>query len=137
MRLWLRVLVALVLAPLLWQVGAIYLGANQGGDPADLATKALHLLPEIYLTYTLPALAILALLLVPLDRLLALIGGDLLIVAVAPLVAALVPALLSRVVHNPRLDAAGIGWLAVVYGLVFGLTVREPRRAASLKDQPA
>lgn len=137
MRLWLRVLVSLVLAPLLWQAGAIYLGANQGGDATDLATKALHLLPGLYLTYTLPALAILALLLVPIDRLLALIGADLLIVAVAPLVAALVPMLLALVVHNPRLDAAGIGWLAVVYGLVFGLTVREPRGIVSVKDQPA
>lgn len=138
MRLWLRIVVTLVLAPLLWQAAAVYLGANQGGDAADLAMKALHLLPSLYLTYTLPALALVVVLLVPLDRLLALVGADLLIVAVAPLVAALVPTLLALVVHNPRLDAAGIGWLAFVYGLVFGLTVREPlRTAAPMKDRSA
>ena len=137
MRLWLRVLVTLVLAPLLWQAAAVYLGANQGGDPAVMATKSLHLLPSLYLTYTLPALAVVALVLVPVDRLLALIGADLLVVAVAPVVAALVPALLSHIVHNSRLDAAGIGTLALMYGLVFGLTVREPRRSAFDKDQLA
>ena len=138
MRLWLRIVVTLVLAPLLWQAAAVYLGANQGGDAADLATKALRLLPSLYLTYTLPALALVVVLLVPLDRLLALVGADLLIVAVAPLVAALVPTLLALVVHNPRLDAAEIGWLAFVYGLVFGLTLREPlRTAAPMKDRSA
>ncbi len=138
MRLWLRVVVTLVLAPLIWQAAAIYLGANQGGDPGDLATKSLLLLPSLYLTYTLPALAIVALLLVPLDRLLALVGADLLVVGAAPIVAMLVPTLLGFVIHDPRLHAAGIATLAFVYGLVFGLTVREPRATPTpFKDRPA
>ena len=136
MRLWLRVVVTLVLAPLIWQAVEIYLGANQGGDPSDLAASSLRMLGTTYLIYSLPALAIIVVLLVPIDRLLALIGADLLVVAVAPLVAGLVPLVLAHV--DPRLDAAGIGALAVLYGLVFGLTVREPRRApAPLKDRPA
>ena len=141
MRLWLRVVVTLVLSPLLWQAGAIHLGAAQGGDPKLMAETSMRPLPRLYLTYTLPALAVVVLLLVPIDSLLALFGADLLIVAVAPLVAAMVPPLLSIVVHAPRLDVAGIGTLACVYGLVFGLTIREPRRrtasSAPLKERPA
>ncbi len=130
MRLWHRILITLVLAPLLWQLGAIYLGANTSGAEGALAASMTNL-PIAYLVYTLPALAIVALLLIPADRLLALIGADLLIVAVAPLLALAVPVVLRLFVDSPRLDAAGLDGLAVLYGLVFGLTVREPARAST------
>ena len=126
MRWWLRVLVPLILAPLVWQMAGVYLGTTQGGTPDAMLAAATKTLPKIYLVYTLPALALLLLLLMA-DRLLALLGLDLLIVAVAPLVAVLVLLVASRFVADPRLDA--LYYLAFAYGLVFGLTVREPPRA--------
>lgn len=136
MRLWLRILVTLVLAPLVWQIGVIYLGTNMGGSPDALATASLTSLPKVYLVYTLPALAVVALLLLPADRLLARIGADLLVVAVAPLLALAVPVVLRLVTGDPRLDVAALDALAFLYGLVFGLTVREPARAV-IQDRPA
>ena len=127
MNWWLRILVTLVLAPILSQLASIYLGSTQGGAPEALLTAALVALPKVYLVYTLPALALVALFLLPADRLLARVGADLLIVGVAPLLAMLVPLLLSLVSSDPRLDAAGLVYLAFAYGLVFGLTIREPR----------
>ena len=90
MRWWLRILVTLVLAPILWQLATSYLGSTQGGSPDALAQAALASLPKIYLIYTLPALAVVVLCLVA-DRILARLGLDLLIVAVAPAVAQLGP----------------------------------------------
>ena len=120
MRWWLRILVTLVLAPILWQLAAVYVGSAQGGALDALITAATTTLPKTYLIYTLPALAVIVIVLLPADRLLALVGADLLVVVVAPLV-------LSGAIHDPRLDAAGLRGLAFAYGLVFGLTVREPR----------
>ena len=126
MRWWLRILVSLILAPILWQLAGIYLGTTQGGTPDAMVAAAYRTLPKLYLVYTLPAVALLLLLLLA-DRLLALAGLDLLIVAVAPLLAVLVLLVASRFIADPRLDA--LYYLAFAYGLVFGLTVREPPRA--------
>ena len=127
-RWWVRVIVTLVLAPIVWRLAAVYLEAAQGGSPEDLLAASAAILPKLYLAYTLPALALIVAALIPAGLLLAPIGADLLIVGVAPLLAVLAPGVLSHVLHDPRLDAAGIECLALAYGLVFGLTVREPRR---------
>jgi len=125
-RWWLRIVVTLCLAPLLWQLTRLYIASAQGGLPA-LPEVLLGTL-RIYLLYTLPALAMIAVLLLPADRLLAHLGANLLIVIVAPVLAGLVPVLLSTVIDSPRLHVAGLEALALIYGLVFGLTVRERRR---------
>ncbi len=127
MRWWWRIVVTLVLAPIVWLLAAIYLGTTTGGTADALAKASLASLPKLYLIYNLPALAVIALVLLPVDRLLTSIGADLLIVAVAPILAYLVPVVLSLVIHDPRLDATAIHGLAFTYGLVFGLTIREPR----------
>ena len=123
MRWWWRTVVTLALAPIVWQLASIYLGSTTGRGIDQLATSSLASLPMIYLNYTLPAVALVMVVLLPADRLLSLIGADLMIVVVAPILACGVLVALSRFVTGPRLDA--LYSLAFAYGLVFGLTVRE------------
>jgi hypothetical protein len=126
MRWWLRIILTLVLAPILWRLVAGYIAVNAGGSAMDIARGSAVVLGEIYVAYTLPALAIIILLLVPADIVLRRIGVAILIVGVAPLLACLVPLVLAR--YGIGQDNGGMLGLAFAYGLVWGLTIREPRQ---------
>ena len=127
MRTWQRLVLTLVLAPLLWRLVAIYL-ANQGGEPAaDLWQATPALLGKVYLVETIPAFLLL-LVLVAMEWGLVRLGLDLLIFVVAPLVAAAIAFGVTSLVHDPRIPEGLLG-LFVAYGLVWGLSIREPRPA--------
>ena len=87
------------------------------------------MLGRIYVAYTLPALAIVVVLLIPVDLILRRIGLDILIVGIAPLLACLVPVVLAG--FGIGQDSVGVLGLAFAYGLVWGLTIREPAHAAT------
>ena len=124
---WVRLIVTLVLAPLLWRIAGVYVESQQGGVPADLLVQSVPLLGKLYLTYTLPATAVLLAILLPLGRMFRKLGLDLLMVAVAPLVACAAPLLLGKVL--PEVAGTGVSGLlglAFAYGLTWALTIREP-----------
>jgi len=146
MRWWLRVVLTLVLAPLLWRLGVAYLASQQGAPWGDLARQSPQVLASVYITFTLPALGLCAVLAV-MDLVLHKLGLDLFTVLLSPLVAGLVATAIVRFVRNPHVQEAGevATLLAIAYGLVWGLTIREPpgfqpvRRhaAAPETDSPA
>ena len=125
MRWWLRLIVTLVLAPILWRIVAGYIEANGGGNPSNIVSASTLILGKIYIAYTLPALAVIVVLLIPADFILHRLDLDILIVGVAPLLACAVPLVLAR--FGIGQGNAGLLGLAFAYGLTWGLTVREPR----------
>ena len=128
MRWWHRLLVTLILAPLLWRLGVCYIASQQGSTWPDLAQQSLGVLLVAFLTFTLPALALCFVLLAS-DRLLHALGLDLMTVLVSPLIAFGIAWAVLHFVREPHVQAAeGALSLAVFYGLVWGLTIREPRR---------
>ncbi len=136
MRWWVRFAVTLVVAPLLWRGGMTYLASTQGATWDDLARESVGVLAGAYLTFTFPALVLCAVL-AAMDLLLHALGLNLLTVAASPLVAGALVAALMRLA--PDAAAAGAVALAVSYGLVWGLTIREPRhrRPARRRDAAA
>lgn len=130
MRWWHRLLVTLILAPLLWRLGVCYIASQQGSSWADLAQQSVGVLGEVYLVFTLPAL-VLCLVLLACDGLLHALRLDLMTVLVSPLVAFGIAEAVITLVPEAHVEAAaaqGALSLAVFYGLVWGLTIREPRR---------
>ena len=127
MRWWLRVVLTLVLAPLLWRLGLGYLASQQGAVWGDLARQSPQVLASVYITFTLPALGLCAVLAV-MDLALHKLGLDLFTVILSPLVASLVATAIVRFVANPHVQAVGEAAtvVALAYGLVWGLTIREP-----------
>ena len=124
MRIWHRLLLTLILAPILWRLLAIYL-ANQGGEPAsDLWLASPALLGKVDLVTTIPALVLLSILMA-VEWVLKAIGLDLLIAAIAPILAAAFAIGVTSLVHDPRIPEGLLG-LFVVHGLVWGLSIREP-----------
>ncbi len=124
---WVRLIVTLVLAPLLWRTVGLYIDSQQGDAVADLLRQSVPLLGKVYLAYTLPVAAVLLAIILPVDLLLRKLGLDLLVVGVAPLVACAVPLVVDRVLHGPAgTGVTGLVGLAFAYGLVWGLTIREP-----------
>ena len=124
---WVRLIVTLVLAPLLWRVVGVYVDSQQGGALPDLLRQSATLLGEVYLVYSLPAAAVLLAIMLPVDLLLRRLRLDLLVVLVAPLIACAVPLILRAVVPaTARADASGLLGLAFAYGLTWALTIREP-----------
>ena len=89
MRWWIRLIITLVLAPILWRLVEGYLQANAGGDLSDLLRGSVTMLGKIYIAYTLPALAVIVVLLIPADLVLRRLGLGILIVGLAPLLACL------------------------------------------------
>ena len=125
MRVWHRLVLTLVLAPILWRLGAIYI-ATQGGEPAaDLWRASPALLGKVSLVATIPALVLL-LILVATEWVLKRLGVDLFIAALAPMLAAAAAVGVTSLVHDPRVPEGSVG-LFVAYGLVWGLGIREPR----------
>ena len=121
---WWRLILTLVLGPILWWGLAGYVAIQQGMSFAQWLADVPK--PSAYLVLTLPA-AILCLVLIGLERLLKLSSLDIFTVILAPLVGyALCRGVVQAVpmFHN----AAGLTPVFAAYGLVWGLTIREPRR---------
>lgn len=125
---WWRFLLTLVLGPALWWIGAGYVATQQGSSFPEWLQAIPDVLPDVYLYYTLPAL-LLCVILFGIDRLLQLASLDILTVIVSPLVAYALAWAAVHYIHEPHVQAAGSALpLFVCYGLVWGLTIREPRR---------
>ena len=138
MRWWLRVVLTLVLAPLLWRLGSAYLENQLGASWSDIAQQSIPVLGKVYMAFTLPAFVLCGGLLALVDIILHRLGLDLLTVIVSPLLAFAVTLGIIDVVQEPHVQAAhGAIVLAVVYGLVWGLTIREPRVRRSLRARGA
>ncbi len=127
MRWWLRGLLTLALGPVAWWIGTGYVATQQGATLAQWGGDIPKVLPGVYLVYTLPAVLLCAVLL-GVDRLLKLLSLDLFTVLLSPVLAYLLAWLAVRFVPEPHVQAAGAALpLFAAYGLVWGLTVREPR----------
>ena len=108
------------------------------GAGASAALDALSQLPDvlapllpIYFGATLPVLALIVLILLPAEYSLKRLGLDLLTVFAMPVVAYFVTAAVASFVPDPPAETLSNSlWLVALYGLVFGLTIREPRRLA-------
>ena len=124
---WVRLILTLVLAPLLWRTVGVYVESQQGGVATDLLAASVPLLGKLYLVDTLPAAAVLLAILLPLDLLLRRLGLDLLVIAVAPLVACSVALVVMRALPDGT-GPEGVGpvGLAFAYGATWALTIREP-----------
>ena len=128
MRWWLRFVLTLVFGPPLWWIAAGYVATQQGGTLMRWWQATPKVLPEVYLFYTLPALLLCALLF-GLDRLLKLVSLDLFTVIMSPIVAYALAWAAVHFIPEPHVRAAGSALpLFVCYGLVWGLTIREPRQ---------
>ncbi len=128
MRWWQRLLVTLILAPLLWRLGVCYIASQQGSTWAELAQQSVGVLLSIFILFTVPALLLCGLLLLS-DQALHRLGLDLMTVLVSPLIAFGIAEAVLHLVTDPRVQAAqGAVSLAVFYGLIWGLTIRERRR---------
>lgn len=132
MRWWLRLIVTLVLTPLLWQLTRNYLAWHEGMGWGDLLQQTPTVLAGIYMVLTLPALVLCGIVLTASDALLRRLGVDLLTVIVSPLLAWGIAAAsawaFGRFAPGPYAPvAAGAVPMLAVYGLVWGLTIREPR----------
>lgn len=128
MRLWSRFLVTLVLGPPAWWCLAGYAATQQGSTLAQWLQASPKVLAEVYLFYTLPALLI-CIILYGLDRLLKLASLDMLTVIASPLLALGVAwAAVHFIPEQHVREAASALPLFACYGLVWGLTIREPRR---------
>ena len=137
MRWWVRLIVTLILAPLLWRLGIAYIASEQGATWSDLAQQSGNVLASVYLTFTLPALVLCAILLGA-DRILHRLGLDLLTIIVSPILAWVVAAVILDLVQGSGGQShGGAILLAVVYGLVWGLTIREPRTHRPGRQAPS
>lgn len=130
---WVRLILTLVLAPLLWRAVGVYVDSQQGGAATDLLARSVPLLGKLYLTYTLPAAVVLLAILLPLDVLLRKLGLDLLVIGVAPLVACAVPLLLGKALPEMAGEVSGLLGLAFAYGVTWALTIREPAKAKGVE----
>ncbi len=128
MRWWLRVVLTLVLGPLVWWSVVGYVATQQGMTSTQWLQAIPTKLPEVYLLYTLPALLLCAIL-YGIDLLLDLLSLDLFTVLVSPLVAYALAWAAVRFIPEQHVRAAGSALpLFACYGLVWGLTIREPLR---------
>lgn len=126
MRSWLRFILALALGPLLWWVGKGYVATQQGATLVQWWGDSAKVLPEIYLFYTLPALLLCAILF-GIERILTFLSLDLFTVLVSPLLGYGLAWLAVHFIPEPHVRAAGAALpLFACYGLVWGLTIREP-----------
>ncbi len=131
---WVRLILTLVLAPLLWRVVGVYVESQQGGVATDLLARSVPLLGKLYLVDTLPAATLLLAILLPLDLLLRRLGLDLLVIAVAPLAACAVALVLATVLPDVAgFEGSGLLGLAFAYGLTWALTIREPATAKGVE----
>ena len=127
MRWWLRLVVTLILSPLLWRLAVAYLSAQQGAAWDDLARQSPAMLASLYITFTVPALVLCGVILTASDFVLRRLGLALLTVLVSPLLTCGVAVLIVDLVREPHVQAAkGAMSLFITYGLVWGLTIREP-----------
>lgn len=128
MRWWMRLVITLVLAPLLWWLGVAYLLTQQGAAWSDVFAQIVPVLESVYIVFTLPALVVCGVALTASDMILSRLGIALLTVVVSPLLAGFIAAAVRHLVYEPHVQSAtGAVPLAIIYGLIWGLTIREPR----------
>ncbi len=128
MRWWLRLVLTLVFGPPVWWILTGYVATQEGSTLGQWWQNAPKVLAEIYVLYTLPALLLCAILL-GIDRLLKFGSLDLFTVLVSPLAAFGLAWTAVHFIDEPHVGAAGASLpLFVCYGLVWGLTIREPGR---------
>ena len=128
MRWWLRFVVTLMLGPPFWWTVTGYVATQQGATFSQWLQNLPRILVQVYLIYTLPALLV-CVILYGVDRLLKLVSLDLFTVIVSPIVAYALAWAAVRYISEPHVRAAGSALpLFAFYGLVWGLTIREPRR---------
>ncbi len=126
MRWLFRPVTTLLLGPILYLLADLYLHAATGAETAGWKPAAEHL-QRIYMTFTLPALALVLLVLLPVDLVLRRTGFGLVTLVVSPVLAVAAVSLLRDIVTEPHVQAWSSLWLAAAYGLVWGLTIRDPR----------
>ena len=127
MRGWLRGMLTLGLGPPLWWSGVGYVATQQNTTLMQWLEATPKVLPGVYLVYTLPALLLCAILFL-LDWLLRRLSLDLFGVIVSPLVAYALAWAAVHFIPESHVHAAGSALpLFACYGLVWGLTLREPR----------
>ncbi len=128
MQWWLRFVLTLVLGPPAWWIASGYVATQQGTTFMQWLQATPKVLPEVYLVYSLPALLLCAIL-YAVDRLLKLASLDFFTVIVSPLLAYGLAYAAMHTIPEPHVQAARSSLpLFVCYGLVWGLTIREPRR---------
>ncbi len=128
MRWWLRFVLTLLMGPLVWWIASGYLATQQGSTFMQWLQATPKVLPAVYLVYTLPALLLCAIL-YAVDRLLKLASLDFITVIVSPVLAYGLAWAAVHYIPEQHVQAAGSSLpLLVCYGLVWGLTIREPRR---------
>ena len=128
MRWWLRFVLTLVFGPPVWWILTGYVATQQGTTLGQWWQDVPKVLPEVYFLYTLPAVVLCAILL-GIDRLLKLASLDLFTVLVSPLAAFGLAWAAVHFIPEPHVRAAGASLpLFACYGLVWGFTIREPRR---------
>lgn len=127
MRWWLRFISTLVLGPAAWWIASGYVATQRGTTFMQWLQATPKVLAEVYLVYSLPALLLCAIL-YAVDRLLKLASLDFLTVVVSPLLAYGLAYAAVHYIPEQHVQAAGSSIsLFVCYGLVWGLTTREPR----------
>lgn len=127
-RLWpllFRLVSTLVVAPPLFLAVVLYIRVQTAGGGSFWPAAAKEL-GQLYLDVSLPALALI-LILAPLDYVLQRVDFGLTTIVISPLVAGLIVFGLGDVFNEPHVrKAAAMLPLFVVYGLVWGLTIRDP-----------
>lgn len=128
MRWWLRFVLTLVFGPPVWWIITGYVATQQGSTLGQWWQDLPKVLPEVYLVYTLPAL-LLCVILLGIDRLLKLASLDLFTVLVSPIAAYGLAWAAVHFIPEQHAMAAGASLpLFAFYGLVWGLTIRDPGR---------
>lgn len=124
MRWLFRPVTTLLLGPIVFELVRLYLQATTQGT-ADMQT-AVRQVGQIYAAFTFPALILILAILLPVDLVLRRTGFGLATVLVSPILAIAAVSLLRDVVNEPHIQAWSSLSLAAAYGLVWGLTIRDP-----------
>ena len=128
MRWWLRFVLTLLLGPLVWWIASGYVATQQGSTFTQWMQAIPKVLPEVYLVYTLPALLLCAILFA-VDRLWKVASLDFVTVIISPVLAYGLAWAAVHFIPEQHVQAAGSSLpLFLCFGLVWGLTIREPRR---------
>lgn len=124
MRWLFRPVTTLLLGPIVFVLVRLYL---QGApSDAEMWRAAARQVGAIYATFTFPALILVLAILLPVDLILRRTGFGLATVLVSPILAIAAVSLLRDIVTEPHIQAWSSLSLAAAYGLVWGLTIRDP-----------
>lgn len=134
MRWVLRAVATLVLAPPLYRLIFIYLASQQGDEAGDLLQASVEALLQYYTAFSVPALALIILILTPAELLLKRSGLLLMTVVVSPLIAWPTALVFAHFIQDAQAKGTtGLVAIAVTYGLVWGLSIRETKPRERVK----